>query len=467
MQAYGTALRATTIMTNNTSAKPAPTLRGNLLFGNMTALQRDPLRFNTQVSNQLGHVVRVRAFPGIYVYLITHPKDVEHVLQTNQHNYRKPDLFFKAVSLLAGKGILTSEGDLWLHQRRLIQPAFHRSKLATLADLMAHSAQSAAENLSTRVKQNATIDVADEMMRLTLKVVSVALFSTDISGDASRLGHAVRDTFEHVSYRMNHAFRFPESVPTRRNRRFKEAKRLLDEMVFGLINERRRTKEDNGDLLSMLLAARDEDTGEAMSDQQIRDEVMTLILAGHETTGAALSWTWYLLSQNPEARGKLHAEVDQVLSGRAPRLDDLDRLPYNRMVFAESMRLYPPAWGLPREAIADDTLGGYHIPAGSLVSLSQWVTQRHPDFWEKPEQFDPERFSAERSEGRPRYAYFPFGGGARQCIGNHFALIEAHLAIAAIAQRFTLDLVPGHPVEPDPTFTLRPRHGLLMTIKER
>jgi cytochrome P450 len=454
-------------MTNNGSAKPAPTLRGNLFFGNMTALQRDPLRFNPQVTNQLGHVVRVRVFPGIYLYLVTHPKDVEHVLQTNQHNYRKPDLFFKPVSLLAGKGILTSEGDFWLHQRRLIQPAFHRSKLAPLADLMAQSAQSAADRMSTRAKQNTTIDAADEMMRLTLKVVSVALFSTDISGDADRLGHAVRDTFEHVSYRMNHALSLPERVPTRRNRRFKEAKGLLDEMVFGLINERRRTAEDNDDLLSMLLAARDEDTGEGMSDQQIRDEVMTLILAGHETTGAALTWTWYLLSQNPDARSKLQAELDQVLSGRAPRLDDLDLLPYTRMAFAEAMRLYPPAWGLPREAIAADTLSGYHIPAGSLVNLSQWVTQRHPDFWEKPEQFDPERFTPERSEGRPRFAYFPFGGGARQCIGNNFALIEAQLALAVLAQRYTLDLVPGHPVELDPTFTLRPRHGMMMTIRER
>jgi cytochrome P450 len=454
-------------MTNILSAKSAPTLRGNPFFGNMTALQRDPLGFNSKATGLFGHVVRVRAFPGIYVYLVTHPKDVEHVLQTNQHNYRKPDLFFKAVSLLAGKGILTSEGDFWLHQRRLIQPGFHRSKLAALADLMAGSAQSAAEHLSAHTKQNTTIDAADEMMRLTLKVVSVALFSTDISGDSGRLGTAVRDTFEHVSYRMNHALALPERVPTRRNRRFNEAKRLLDEMVFGLINERRRTAEDNGDLLSMLLAARDEDTGESMSDQQIRDEVMTLILAGHETTGAALTWTWYLLSQNPEARGRLHGELDQVLSGRAPGLDDLERLPYVRMVFAESMRLYPPAWGLPRETIGDDTLGGYHIPARSLVTLSQWVTQRHPDFWEIPEQFDPERFTPERSEGRPRFAYFPFGGGARQCIGNHFALMEAQLVLATLAQRFTFDLVPGHPVEPDPTFTLRPRHGMLMTIRER
>jgi cytochrome P450 len=433
----------------------------------MRALQREPLRFYFRATSQFGHMVRVRAFPGIYLYQVTHPKDIERVLVTNQHNYRKPDVFVTPVSKLAGKGILTSDGELWLHQRRLMQPAFHRSKLAALAQVMAESAQTAAERWGSFASKNATIDVADEMMRLTLKIVSVALFSTDISADADRLGHAVRETFEYVSFRMNHAFSLPESVPTRRNLRFKHSRRLLDETVFSLINERRQTGEDKADLLSMLLAARDEDTGEGMSDQQLRDEVMTLILAGHETTGAALSWTWYLLSQNPEPRSRLQAELDQVLNGRSPAPEDLERLPFTRMVFAEAMRLYPPAWGLPREAIGDDTLGDYRVPAHSLVNLSQWVTHRHPDFWEKPDEFDPERFTPERSEGRPRFAYFPFGGGARQCIGNNFALMEAQLAIATLAQRFTLDLLPGHPVEPDPTFTLRPRHGLMMTIKER
>lgn len=282
----------------------------------------------------------MRVFPGIYLFLVTHPNDVERVLQTNQHNYRKPDLFNKPVGLLT------------------------------------HSAQSAAERWSELARKNAAIDVADEMMRLTLKIVSLALFSTDISGDADRLGLAVRETFEHVSYRMNHALAFHESVPTRRNRRFNCAKRLLNEMVFGLIDERRRTGEDKGDLLSMLLAARDEDTGEGMRVDHLCDEVMTLILAGHETTGAALSWTWYLLSRNPEARSKLHAELDQVLGRRVLALDDLERLPYTRMVFAESMRLYPPAWGLPRETIGDDTLGGYHIPARPRYGLMMTLQER-------------------------------------------------------------------------------------------
>jgi cytochrome P450 len=266
---------------------------------------------------------------------------------------------------------------------------------------------------------------------------------------------------------MNHAFALPASWPTRRNRKFARAKQLLDAMVFTLIDERRRSGEDRGDLLSMLLRARDEDTGEGMSDEQLKDEAMTLILAGHETTGAALSWTWYLLSLNPEARFKLHAELDHVLGGREPNLEDLERLPYARGTFSESMRLYPPAWGQPRETIAEDVLGGYHIPARAFINLSQWVTHRHPDFWENPESFDPERFSPERSAGRHRYAYFPFGGGARGCIGNNFALMEAHLVLAKLAQRFTLDLVPGHPVEPDPTFTLRPRHGMRMKITVR
>jgi len=432
----------------------------------MRALQTDPLRLHTQATNQFGHLVRIRAFQGIYVYLVAHPQDIERVVQLNQQNYRKPDMFNKPVGLLVGKGLLTAEGEFWRHQRRLEQPAFHRNKLALLADLMAQSAQECAERWSNHARGNDAIDVADEMMRLTLKIVSLALFSTDISGDADRLGHAVRDTFEHVSYRMNHMLAIPESIPTPRNRRFIRAKRMLDEMVFGLIDQRR-TEEDKGDLLAMLLAARDEDSGEGMSNEQLRDEVLTLMLAGHETTGAALTWTWYLLSQNPDARDKLHAELDHVLGGRAPKLDDLERLPFTRMVFAESMRLYPPAWGLPREAIADDVLSGYHIPARALINVSHWVAHRHPDFWENPERFDPERFSPERSEGRPRFAYFPFGGGARQCIGNNFALMEAQLAVATLAQRFTLDLAPGHLVEPDPTFTLRPRYGMMMTLKER
>lgn len=450
----------------NTSETP-PTLRGHWLSGNVREVQQGPLALYARAREQFGDVVRLRAIPSVYWYLVTHPNDVEHVLQTNQRNYRKPEVFSKAVGLIAGRGLLTSEGDFWRHQRQLAQPAFHRERLAALATLITDAAESTAEGWTQHAQSGASVNVAAEMIRLTLKIVSLALFSTEISDKADRVGPATRVAFEHANYRMSHPLALPERIPTRRNRRFLKAKRRLDELVFAIINERRRTGEDRGDLLSMLLLTRDEETGEGMSDQQLRDEVITLLLAGHETTAAALSWTWYLLSLHPDVEHKLLAELAQVLSGRTPTFDDLPHLSYTTMVFEESMRLYPPAWGQPRQAIADDRIGGYHIPAGAIINLCQWLTHRHPDFWENPEQFDPERFTQERAAKRPRFAYFPFGGGARQCIGNNFAMMEAQLILATLAQHFSLVLVPRHPVEPDPTFTLRPRYGMLMTLHVR
>src|SRR5262249_55076312 len=235
--------------------------------------------------------------------------------------------------------------------------------------------------------------------------------------------------------------------------------------VFDIINGRRRSGKDANDLLSMLLGARDEETGEAMSDEQLRDEVITLLIAGHETTAVTLSWAWYLLSENPEAAGKLRAELAEVLGGRAPTAEDLPNLPYTRMVVEESMRLYPPAWALAREAVKDDEIGGWRIPAGSKITLCQYVTHRDPKYWEEPEKFDPERVPPERSARRPRFAYFPFGGGGRICIGNNFAMMEAQLVLAAAAQRYRVKVVPGHKVEPDPTFTLRPRNGIRVTLE--
>ena len=259
----------------------------------------------------------------------------------------------------------------------------------------------------------------------------------------------------------------PLGFPTPRNRRIQHYIRTLDEVVQVIITEHRRLGAEKDDLLSMLLAARDEETGEGMSDRQVRDEVMTLLLAGHETTSNALSWAWYLLSQNHDAESCLHAELEQVLGGRTPTVEDLPRLPYTRMVLEETLRLYPPAVGFNRKAMADDEVGGYFVSAGTLIWLSPYITHRHPDFWENPEVFDPERFSPERSAGRLHFAHFPFGGGPRLCIGNNFAMMEAQLVLATIAQRYCLRMVPGHQVEPQALLTLRPRDGLQMTLLER
>jgi cytochrome P450 len=303
-------------------------------------------------------------------------------------------------------------------------------------------------------------------MRLTLGVVGKTLFSTDISGEASELGRAMTEALEYVTFRTRRPFALPPRVPTPRSRRFHAAMRTFDQIVYGLIADRRRAAAPREDLLSVLLAARDGETGEALSDREIRDEVVTFLTAGHETTAVALSWTWYLLSRHPEAARRVRAELADVLRGQTPTVEHLPRLEYTKRVIEEVMRLYPPAWAVERSAVGDDELGGYPIPAGSAVDLSPYVTHRHPAFWENPEGFDPDRFTPERAAGRPRFAYFPFGGGPRHCIGSEFAMLEAQLVVAMVAQRYRLELVPGYRAEPDSTIVLRPRPGVVMTLRK-
>jgi cytochrome P450 len=307
--------------------------------------------------------------------------------------------------------------------------------------------------------------VLPEMMRFTLQIVGRALLTMDLTGQADEISHSM--TIANEKFGGFDLGMLAPWFPTPGNLRFKKAVRDLRGIVLDIIANRRREDRDYGDLLSMLLAVRDEETGEGMDNEQLRDEVLTLILAGHETTANALAWTWYLLGQHPEVERKLHAELDEVLGGRAPTMADLGNLNYTGMIIDEAMRLRPPVWAIGRAAIEDDEILGYPIPKGSNVMLSQWFAHRHPSFWENPERFEPERFSAERAAGRPRYAYFPFGGGPRLCIGNMFALMEAQLVLASVAQRYRLRLVPNHPVELQPLITLRPRHGVKVTLEAR
>jgi cytochrome P450 len=415
-----------------------------------------------------GDVVHLRALGRFHWYVLTHPDDVEHVLRTHGRNYVKPPRLSAQFALLLGQGLLTAEGAHWLRQRRLAQPAFHRPRLLALGRTMTDAAEETAGRWEEPARNGAPLDVATEMSQLALRIVGRALFSTDVSGQTEAVGSALATALNFVEYRIRHPFALPVSLPLPRNVRFQRAKRAFDEIVYGMIEERRRTTQDTGDLLSMLLAARDEETGEGMSDEQVRDESLTILLAGHETTAVALSWTWYELSRHPEVEARLHAELDRVLGGRTPTVEDLQRLPYTRMVLDESLRLYPPAWGMARQSREEDELpSGYRLPADTPLSLVQYITHRHPDYWEEPDRFAPERFEPARSAGRPPFAYFPFGGGQRQCIGSNFALMEAQLVLATLAQRYTLKLVPGHPVEPEPIVTLRPRHGLRMTLRQR
>ena len=432
--------------------------------GPLSALRmiRKPLEAIGADWRRYGDVVRYR-LGTMQVFLVVHPDGVNHVLQENHRNYVK-SVDYQILKRVLGEGLLTSEGPLWLRQRRLMAPMFHRQRIAEFGATMVDSTLKMLDHWSSLASQGSTFDVCNEMMHLTLEIVARVLFKVELAGEmAHEIGRDVTVSNERLG-QFDLGTLLPW-LPTPRNREFRRATRSLDAIVAGIIADHRRSGRDRGDLLSLLLAARDQDTGEAMSDQQVRDEALTLILAGHETTANALAWTWYLLSQNPDVERNLHAELAEVLGGRAPAVADLPNLRYTSMVIDESMRLYPPAWSVGRSPVADDEILGFIIPKGSSVMLSQWLTHRHPDFWENPEQFDPDRFSRERSANRPRYAYFPFGGGPRQCIGNVFALTEANLILAAVAQKYRLRLAPGHRVELQPLVTLRPRYGLKMTAE--
>ena len=417
-------------------------------------MRRDPLREFLKAFNDFGDVVRFRFGPMVG-HLVSSPEGVNHVLAENNKNYGKQTRGYAALRYVLGNGLLTSEGAFWKRQRCIAQPAFHRQRIAGFAAAMVRAAAECAQ----AQKRGQVVDVHHEMMRLTLRIVGETLLGYDPSGDADEVGSALALLLRIVNQRTARVIFFARPVlPTPENLRVRRSLAALDSVVLRMIAERRKSPGD--DLLSMLMQARDADTGEAMDDRQLRDEAMTIFLAGHETTANALAWTWLLLSRSPAAFRELREELAAVLGGRDPTADDLPRLRFTRMVLEESLRLYPPAWIIARSASGPDEIGGYEIPAGSIVFVSPWVVHRHPKYWNDPEGFDPHRFGREP----PRGAYFPFGGGPRQCIGNGFAMMEAQLVLATIAQRLKFELVPGHPVEPEPSITLRPRHGLSMTV---
>jgi cytochrome P450 len=430
----------------------------------LPAIRRDPVGVFMRGALRFGDVVYFRIGPR-RGYLLTNPEDVRHVLQDNARNYHKSPLYDK-LRLFLGNGLLTSEDDLWLRQRRIAQPAFHRQRMTALAGVMAEAARDAAARWQPFASAGQPVDVDEEMMRLTRTVVVRALLGADLGPFTSTIDQAWAIVNQHVGESF-WSLGFADGWPTRKNRRFQAARAVLRGAVDHVITERRRAPSDSADLLSMLMSARDEETGEAMTDEQLRVEVTTFLLAGQETTSLALTWTWYLLSQNARARQRLEGELDVVLDGRPPEYPDLANLPYLRMVIDEAMRLYPPAWGFSRQALADDRIGGFLLPRGWLAFVIPYVLHRLPAFWTDPDAFEPERFSPERSADRPKFAYIPFGAGPRQCIGNQFALIETQLIVATLAQAYRLQLVPRHRAEPWPLITLRPRYGMPMTIERR
>lgn len=427
-------------------------------------MRRDPLDMMNQVARDFGDVAQVHLVHDALV--INHPDLAKHILQDNHLNYRKASWLYGRLEPLLGKGLLTSEGELWKRQRRLAQPAFHRARLAGFAERMARHTDAMLGRWA-KLAPGSTIDIHQEMMKLTFAVVGDTLFSVNLLEEAEATGRALTEALEIIDHRMQRAFALPVRFPTPENLRLRRAVKLLSDMVDDIIRGRRRSGEQRDDLLGRFMLSRDEETGEGMSDQQLKDEVMTMVLAGHETTANALTWSWVLLSGHPAEERRLHEEVASVLGGRVPEASDLSRLPYTQQTVDEALRLYPPVWMFAREALGPDELGGYPIPAGTPILLSPYTLQRDARFWDNPEGFDPSRFAPEAQKGRPRFAYLPFAGGPRQCIGNTFALQEMQIVLAMVTQRYRLDLVSGQRVEPEPQITLRPKQGVHMTLRPR
>src|SRR5215218_10920407 len=382
--------------------------RGNSVLGSIGDIYRDRLRFVLDVAGTYGDIAQYRV-AHTRMYQVSSPEGVGRILHDNHRNYSKDVATFGTLKLFLGNGLFTSDGDFWRRQRRLAQPAFHRRRVAAFGGLMTDATLEMLDRWRPLADRGQPLDVGAEFSRLTMEVVTRALFSASVEGDIGTIGGAIATLLDDVTFRFTFPFYPPLRVPTPRNRRFLAARATLDGIVYRIIAERRRRPAEHDDLLAMLMEARDEQTGEGMSDKQLRDEVITLFLAGHETTANALTWASYLLSTHVEPARRLRAEVDETLRGRVPTAADVPNLSYTRMVIDETLRLYPPAWVTNRRAIEDDTVCGYCIPADATVSISPYVTHRDPTLWDNPEGFDPERFAPERSAGRPHYPYFPFG----------------------------------------------------------
>ncbi len=447
---------------------PGPTARfpGALLL----AFRRDPLGLLERTARDYGDVSMLRLGTQ-RVFLFNHPELVKDVLVTEHRRFHKGRGLELAKHLL-GDGLLTSEGAVHQRRRRLAQPAFHQQRIAAYGAAMVEHAERTSERWAKLAAPAATppvLDLHQEMMRLTLGIAAKTLFGTEVEDEAHQIGQAIATSM--ALFRSFTTLPFAsllERLPLPSTRRFAKARERLDTTIYRLIAARRAAAEDRGDLLSMLLLAQDaEGDGGGMSDEQLRDEVMTMLLAGHETTANALTWTWYLLSRHPEVEARLHSELDRLLADRRADAEEMPRLAYTWRILAESMRLYPPAWVIGRRAMVDYEAAGYRVPKGSIVLLSQWVMHRDPRFFPDPDRFDPDRWTDEARAARPRFAYFPFGAGPRICIGEQFAWMEGVLVLATLARRWRPRLAPGHPVAPQPSITLRPLRGMKMVLEPR
>ena len=431
--------------------------------GHFRMFRKNPTGFLSELAG-LGDISSFK-MGGLQAFFLNHPEMIRDLLIVNAHKFVKGRALQRAKSLL-GEGLLTSEGEFHLRQRRMIQPAFHRQRIAEYARAMTEFG----EKMSDEWRDGEERDMMREMMRLTLNIVGKTLFSANVEDDSTEVGAAMTTLVEMFNILLLPFSEILEKLPLPHSIRFRKAKKTLDEVIYKIIEERRRSGENKGDLLSMLLLAQDEEGDRrGMTDQQIRDECLTLFLAGHETTANALTWTWYLLSNNPEKEAKFHAELDEVFAdGHAPNFEDYARLPYTESILAESMRLFPPAWAIGRLSTEAHEFGGYAVAKKSLVLISPFVTHRDARFWENAEEFIPERWASQSiKEAGQKYIYFPFGGGTRRCIGEQFAWTEGVLLLATLGRHWKFRLAPGQKIALQAMITLRPKYGMKMRLSKK
>jgi cytochrome P450 len=442
--------------------KLPPGPKGVPLFGSVFEPRGDSIGYLTRCAREFGDIVFFR-FLGVPACFVNRPDYIESVLVTQNNNFVKSK-DYRAMRRVLGNGLLLSEGEFWRRQRKLIQPAFHQERIAAYADIMTGYT----ERMLASWSDGQTLDIHAAMMHLTLGIVAKTLFDADVSREAEDVDAALTVLMGKFLRQAGLALLLPAWVPLPTSQLLKRAVSRLDKVIYGIIEHRRASGKMSGDLLSVLLQVRD-DEGVGMTDRQLHDEITTLFLAGHETTANVLSWTWFLLGQNPGVEEKLIQELGQVLGGRVPTPDDLPQLVFTDMLLRESMRLYPPVWVIGRRALAPFRLGEYELPADTNVLISQLILHKDPRYFPEPQRFNPDRWSANdsRTASLPRFAYFPFGGGPRVCIGAGFAMMEAVLLLATIAQQFRIQIAPGQKVKMQPTVTLRPRNGIPVTLRQR
>ena len=450
----------TKTIASRTRGRTIPGPRGNLVLGSIRDIQRDNIQTFMDAWREYGDIVHFRG--PLTINLVVHPDYVEHVLRHNYKNYPRPDFVADKLKTIVGDGLVGAEGDQWASSRKKAQPAFHPKIVESYASAFVETTNELLDSWSVHADRGNSIDVKSEMMHMSLTNLGKTLFKADWSQQVDVVEPIVAGSLAYTNKRLTSPVD-PIRFPLPSTKRFQAGLNVLDTIIYKAIADRRAaTDTDATDLVSILLNVRDEETGEGMTDKQIRDEISGFFVAGHETVSSALTWTWYLLSKHPDAWRRVRAEANEVLGDRTPTAADAKALQYINRVLLEAMRLYPPIFVLMRCATEEDEIGGFHVPAGANMVLCPYVTHRHTDFWTNPEAFDPDRFLPERAAGLHRMAYFPFSGGPRKCIGNTFAMLQMPLVVAMVAQRFNLALEPGHEPVIEPAISLRPRDALPM-----